>query len=157
MEKVRITIWFDLDVVEGFKALLKAIFAGDLDAWRTATERVGLLREGAPYTTPELWEHMQWFWAPILKDEVTFTPELAGEMVRRNTMTTGPGGQLNRHLNIPAGMVFLSRINFGLAGVLAGLEARGPWRGIIGEYILGGPPTTDLGRLSAETSIGPGV
>jgi hypothetical protein len=54
-------------------------------------------------------------------------------------------------------MVFLSRINFGLAGVLAGLEARGPWRGIIAEYVHGEPPCTDLGRLSAATSRGPAV
>ena len=148
---------FEMIVVERFKNLLKAIYAGDLEAWRAATERVGLLREAAPYSTDELWEHMQWFWAPVLQEEVTFTRELAAEMVRRNAQTTGAGGQINRHLNIPAGMVFLSRINFGLAGLFAGLEARGPWRGIVAEYLYDGPPSTELGRRSAASSAGPSV
>jgi predicted unusual protein kinase regulating ubiquinone biosynthesis (AarF/ABC1/UbiB family) len=143
---------FGEDVVARFKALLEALFAGDLERWRAATERVGILLPNAPFTTEALWDHMQWFWAPVLQDEVTFTRELAGEMVRRNSQGTGEGGRINRHLNIPAGMVFLTRINYGLAGLLAGLEARGPWRSIIGEYVSGGPPATELGRQSAKSS-----
>ena len=148
---------FEPEVVDRFKRLLGALYAGDLPGWRSAVERVGILREGAPYSTEQLYEHMKWFWAPVLEERVTFTKELAAEMVRRNTQATGEGGMINRWLNIPAGMVFLSRINFGLAGLLAGLEAEGPWRGIIAEYVFGSPPCTELGRLSAETSVGPGI
>jgi len=97
---------------------------------------------------------MHWYWAPILGERVTFTPELAGEMVRRNTQTTGLGGQINRWCNVPQGMVFLTRINFGLAGLFAGLNATGPWRAIVEEYVNDIPPTTDLGRLSAAASRG---
>jgi hypothetical protein len=100
---------------------------------------------------------MHWFWAPVLEDEVRFTPELAGEMIRRNTMTTGQGGQINRWCNVPAGMVFLTRINFGLAGLLASFEARAPWRAIVREYVYDEPPCTELGRLSAATSRGPAI
>ncbi|MFN0147537.1 MAG: ABC1 kinase family protein [Dehalococcoidia bacterium] len=137
---------FSKETVEQFKRLIRALYAGDLERWRAATEEVGLLRPGAPFATAELYEHMRWFWAPVLEEEVTFTRELAAEMVRRNTMTTGRGGEINRQLAIPPGMVFLSRINFGLAGVLAGLEAHGPWRGIIGEFVDGAPPCTPMGR-----------
>jgi hypothetical protein len=144
-------------VVEQFSALIRALYDGDLERWRAATETVGLLRPGAPQTTEQLYAHMQWFWAPVLEPEVTFTRELAAEMVRRNAQTTGEGGQINRQLNIPAGMVFLSRINFGLAGLFAALEARGAWRGIIAEYILDRPPSTDQGRLSAATTRGPSI
>jgi predicted unusual protein kinase regulating ubiquinone biosynthesis (AarF/ABC1/UbiB family) len=148
---------FPMTVVHQFETLITALLAGDLEGWRAAAEAVGILREGAPYTTAELYEHMHWFWKPILEPEVTFTRELASEMVRRNSQTTGHGGQINRHLNIPAGMVFLSRINFGLAGLFAALEARGPWRGIIREYIHGDPPSTELGRQSAATTDGPSI
>ena len=137
---------FSTETVERFKRLIRALYAGDLDRWRTATEEVGILKAGAPFATEELYEHMRWFWAPVLEDEVTFSRELAAEMVRRNTMATGRGGEINRQLNIPPGMVFLSRINFGLAGVLAGLEARGPWRGIIAEFVDGAPACTAIGR-----------
>jgi hypothetical protein len=104
-----------------------------------------------------LYEHMHWYWSPVLEGELTFTPELAREMVRRNTQTTGLGGRINQQCNVPEGMVFLTRINFGLAGLLGRLHARGPWRGIVREYVDGEPPCTDLGRLSAATSPGPSV
>jgi predicted unusual protein kinase regulating ubiquinone biosynthesis (AarF/ABC1/UbiB family) len=145
---------FEQEAVDRFRALLAALFDGDLEAWRAAAERVGILRPEAPFTTEELYEHMHWFWKPVLSEEVTFTRELAAEMVRRNSQTTGHGGAINKHLNIPRGMVFLTRINFGLAGMFAGLEATGRWRAIISEYVYGLPPQTPLGELSAATSPG---
>jgi len=143
---------FSPDHVAGFTKVLRALIADDREAWRRATEDIGILKRDAPFTTEELYEHMHWYWAPILEPEVTFTPELAGEMIRRNTQTTGLGGQINRYCNVPEGMVFLTRINFGLAGLMANLRARGPWRAIIEEYIDGKEPSTELGRLSAATS-----
>ena len=100
---------------------------GDKEAWRRHEERRHP-RPGAPFTTEELYEHMHWYWAPILEDEVTFTPELAAEMVRRNTQTGGHGRPHQPRCNVPEGMVFLTRINFGLAGLLAGLTPAGRGR-----------------------------
>jgi predicted unusual protein kinase regulating ubiquinone biosynthesis (AarF/ABC1/UbiB family) len=148
---------FPDDVVTQFRGLIDTLMRGDFEAWRRATEGVGILRPGAPFSTEELYDHMHWFWEPILHERVTFTRELAAEMVRRNAATTGQGGAINRHLNIPPGMVFLTRINFGLAGVLAAIDADGPWRGIVREYVYGEPPSTELGRRSAASSTGPSV
>ncbi len=148
---------FTPEMIAGFVRVIHALLADDHDAWRAAVEDIGILRRDAPFTTEQLWEHMHWYWAPILEPEVTFTPELAGEMIRRNTQTTGEGGRINKYCNVPPGMVFLTRINFGLAGVLSQLRARGPWRDIIREYIDGIPPVTELGRLSAATSRGASV
>ncbi|MCC7363083.1 MAG: AarF/ABC1/UbiB kinase family protein [Dehalococcoidia bacterium] len=143
---------FSPEVITRFGAVITAFVAGDREAWRHATEDVGILRKDAPFTTDELWDHMHWYWAPIMAEEITFTPELAAEMIRHNTQTTGHGGAINRHCNVPEGMVFLTRINFGLAGVMANLHARGPWQRIILEYVEGTPPSTPLGELSAATS-----
>lgn len=148
---------FDPETIASFARVIDALFAGDLERWRAMTEAVGILRPGAPYTTQQLYDHMHWFWKPVLSERVTFTRDLATEMVRRNAQVTGEGGAINKCLDIPEGMVFLTRINFGLAGVLAGLNAEGPWRSIIAEYVHGGPPSTDLGRLSAATSRGPAI
>jgi hypothetical protein len=148
---------FGSATLAGFKRIIRALLAGDHEAWRTATEDIGILLPNAPFSTEDLYDHMHWYWAPILAGQVEFTPELAGEMVRRNTQTTGPGGQINRHCNVPDGMVFLTRINFGLAGLFAGLRARGPWRGIVEEYVEDAPPCTSLGALSASASGGCGV
>lgn len=145
---------FSPAVVDGFGAIIRALVAGDLPRWRAAVEHAGILHREAPYTTEQLYEHLHWFWAPILAGTVEFTPELAGEMVRRNAQTTGEGGAINKWCNIPEGMVFLTRINFGLAGLMAGLRAAGPWQGIIREYVDGAPPCTVLGEQSAATSVG---
>jgi predicted unusual protein kinase regulating ubiquinone biosynthesis (AarF/ABC1/UbiB family) len=144
---------FSRATVGGFCVILDALIRQDLEAWRRGCEAVGILRQEAPWSTADLYEHMHWFWAPVLAPEVEFTPELAAEMVRRNTMTTGDGGRINRWLNIPEGMIFLTRINFGLAGLLASIGATGPWQGIIREYVYDEAPCTELGRRSAETSI----
>lgn len=143
---------FSRETVDGFCSILDGLIRGDREAWRAACEEIGILKRGAPWSTAELYEHMHWFWAPVLEPELTFTRDLAAEMVRRNMMTTGEGGRINRWLNIPEGMVFLTRINFGLAGLLASIDAHGPWRGIIREYVYDEPPCTELGRLSAATT-----
>jgi hypothetical protein len=143
--------------IAGFERVLHALMDEDIEEWRSGIIKMGILRADAPFTTDELYEHMHWYWAPILCDELTFTPELASEMVRRNTQTTGIGGRINQHCNVPEGMVFLTRINFGLAGLLASLRAHGPWRAITAEYIGETGPSTELGRLSEATSPGPSV
>jgi predicted unusual protein kinase regulating ubiquinone biosynthesis (AarF/ABC1/UbiB family) len=148
---------FSDETLEGFKRVIRALIVGDHEAWRRATEGIGILLPDAPFTTEELYEHMHWYWAPVLEEQVTFTPALAAEMVRRNTQTGGLGGRINRHCNVPVGMVFLTRINFGLAGMFAALEAKGPWRDIVREYVEDAPPCTELGRLSVATSRGPAV
>lgn len=145
---------FSNETVEAFAHVVRPLMRGDKLAWQAGTEALGILKPGSPFTNEQLYEHMHWYWAPIIGAEVTFTPELAGEMVRRNTQTGGLGGQINRWCNVPEGMVFLTRINFGLAGLFAGLLARGPWAAIVGEYVDATPPTTELGRLSQATSKG---
>jgi len=148
---------FSDETIAGLARILRPAMDGDHEEWRRAVEAIGILRPDAPFSTEELWEHMHWYWAPVLEDAITFAPELAAEMVRRNTQTTGIGGRINQHCNVPEGTVFLTRINFGLAGLLANLGARGPWRGIIREYIEGAPPCTELGRISVATTRGPAV
>ncbi len=145
---------FSQETLDGFMRLIRALNVGDREEWRRATEAVGILLPDAPFSTDEIYEHMHWYWAPILEERVRFTRELAAEMVRRNTMTTGIGGKINRYCNVPAGMVFLTRINFGLAGLFAGLGTEGPWQAIVKEYVDGEPPSTELGRLSAASTKG---
>ncbi|MGH2633079.1 MAG: ABC1 kinase family protein [Tepidiformaceae bacterium] len=151
---------FSQETLDGFKAVIRALTDGndpDHERWRAATECIGILLPNAPFPTEELYEHMHWYWAPILGDEIEFTPALAAEMVRRNTQTGGLGGRINRHCNVPEGMVFLTRINFGLAGLMAGLKAIGPWKAIVCEYVDETEPSTALGWESKRSSRGPWV
>ena len=86
----------------------------------------------------------------ILEDGVTFTPELAGAMIKQNLALTGEAGRVNRQLNIPRGVVFTQRITFGFTGLMASMRATGPWRSITAEYVLGTEPSTPLGVLSRQ-------
>ena len=58
-----------------------------------------------------------------------------------NTVNTGCGND----------SVHISKAD-GLAGLLGSLRAKGPWLVIVREFVEGARHTTELGRLSAETS-----
>jgi predicted unusual protein kinase regulating ubiquinone biosynthesis (AarF/ABC1/UbiB family) len=148
---------FSEETIGKFMRIIRALLDDEREEWRAAIVDAGILRPDAPFTTEELYEHMHWYWKPILEDDVRFTSALAAEMVARNTATTGIGGRINKWCNVPEGMVFLTRINFGLAGLLGSLHARGPWRAIVREYVEGAGPSTELGRLSEATSRGMAV
>ena len=108
--------------------------------------------EGVELTNEELWEQMHIYYTFILEDNVPFTPDIAAAMIRQNLQLTGETGRINRQLNIPQGVVFTQRITFGFTGLMASIRAVGPWRSITAEYVLGGEPCTELGRLSARFS-----
>jgi predicted unusual protein kinase regulating ubiquinone biosynthesis (AarF/ABC1/UbiB family) len=129
-------------------AMIGGVVTGDLEAWRAGMVEVGYVPGDLPLTTEELWEHMRIYYSFILEDGVRFTPELAGALVRHNLALNGAVGRVNRQLNIPGGMVFTQRINFGFTGLMAAVEAAGPWKGITEEYVLGRGPVTRLGEAS---------
>lgn len=129
-------------------AMIAGVVTGDYAAWRAGMVDVGYVPADLSLTTEELWEHMRIYYSFILEDGVRFTPELAGALVRHNLALSGEAGRVNRQLNIPGGMVFTQRINFGFAGLMAALTAAGPWKGITEEYVLHRPPVTSLGEAS---------
>ena len=145
---------FSTETVEAFMVLIRALLAGDHEAWRSAHEAVGILRPGAPFTTADL------------TSTCTGTGRRSSPMRSRSRRSSpakwsaatprrpGWAADINRWCNVPEGMVFLTRINFGLAGLFAGLNATGPWRAIVEEYVAGRAPCTELGELSAKTSRG---
>jgi predicted unusual protein kinase regulating ubiquinone biosynthesis (AarF/ABC1/UbiB family) len=141
---------FEPQLMRNINEVVAGVVTADIERWRQGMEAVGYVPEGANLTTDELWQQMRVYYTFILNDGVTFTPELAGAMVKQNLAMTGEAGRINRKLTIPSGVVFIQRITFGFTGLLAGLRATGPWRSITEEYVLGKPPSTHLGRLSAQ-------
>ncbi|MDZ7729472.1 MAG: AarF/UbiB family protein [Dehalococcoidia bacterium] len=57
---------FSDDVLEGFRRIVRALIEDDRTEWREAVEDIGILSRDAPFDTETLYEHMHWYWAPIL-------------------------------------------------------------------------------------------
>ena len=53
-------------------------------------------------------------------------------------------------LNLPVSFVMLDRVVWGISALLGKLGAHGPWRSMMNEYLIDGPPSTPLGRLEAD-------
>jgi predicted unusual protein kinase regulating ubiquinone biosynthesis (AarF/ABC1/UbiB family) len=143
---------FEPDLLGEINGVVRGVVTGDIEAWRRGMERIGYVPAGSELTTDQLWQQMKLYYTFILKDGVTFTPELSAAMVRQHLALTGEAGRINRQLNIPAGVVFIQRITFGFTGLMGSILANGPWRSITEEYVLGRPPSTALGEASARHS-----
>jgi hypothetical protein len=55
---------------------------------------------------------------------------------------------------MPPSFVILDRVVWGVSAILGKLEATGPWRHMLLEYIADGPPATDLGAAEAAWRAG---
>jgi predicted unusual protein kinase regulating ubiquinone biosynthesis (AarF/ABC1/UbiB family) len=143
---------FEPELRGKINTVVRGVLTDDLELWRSAMESIGYLPPGLELSTDTLWQQMQVYYAFILEDGVSFTPEMAAQMVRQNLAITGETGRINRQLTIPGGVVFIQRITFGFSGLMAGILAQGPWKSITAEYVLDAPPATELGRQSQAFS-----
>ena len=61
----------------------------------------------------------------------------------------GPHAEVIEQLNMPASFVILDRVVWGVDALLGKLEVTAPWRAMLLEYRVGGPPATELGVAEA--------
>jgi predicted unusual protein kinase regulating ubiquinone biosynthesis (AarF/ABC1/UbiB family) len=122
----------------------------DGERFRAALERAGFLQAGAPVSTAMVVDHLGAYYRMAMRDApMTITPEYASGLVRRYFDTRSP---LAPYSNVPRTYVVLQRINLGMYGVLASLNATANWRRIAGEIwpFVGGPPSTPMGEAEAR-------
>lgn len=89
-------------------------------------------------------------YTPYLTDEFTFTREWMRDTIATIFDVQGPHADVIAQINMPPSFVILDRVVWGVSAILGKLEATGPWRAMLLEYIADGPPATDLG--AAEES-----
>jgi hypothetical protein len=58
----------------------------------------------------------------------------------------GPHAAVIEKLNMPPSFVILDRVVWGISAILGRLEVSAPWRAMLLEYRIGGPPATPLGE-----------
>jgi predicted unusual protein kinase regulating ubiquinone biosynthesis (AarF/ABC1/UbiB family) len=139
--------------IEVLESMIQAmVLDHDIPRYRAILERIGMLQGGLSFTDAEVEDYFGHFYDFVLRDEVaTITPEYASETVRRFFDTSGPFGPIMKAANVPPAFVIIQRINLGLYAIFGQLRATANWRRISEELwpIVGGPPTTELGRQAA--------
>ena len=136
----------DQDLAPLVAALQCLVIENDGDGFRSAIERAGFLRPGAPVTTDTVVDRFGLFYSTVLRDKpMTITPAFASSIVRRFFDARGP---LAPYTDVPRAYLILQRINLGLYAVLGSLNATGNWRRMAAEMwpFVNGPASTAIGE-----------
>jgi hypothetical protein len=71
-------------------------------------------------------------------------------MIRTTTDPRAGYLDLLRRLNLPPDYLMLNRIQWGVNSILGRLRATANWYRITDEFLIDGPPATDLGAQEAD-------
>jgi hypothetical protein len=144
---------FTPDEVAVMESMIQAmVIDRDIPRYRQILTGIGMLQDDSAFTDQQIEDYFGHFYEFVLADETTtITSEYASETVRRFFDTSGPYGDVMKAANVPPAFVIIQRINLGLYAIFGQLHATGNWRQISNELwpIVGGPPSTDLGREAA--------
>lgn len=144
---------FSPDEVAVMESMIQAmVLDHDIPRYRRILTDIGMLVPDAPFSDAEVEDYFGHFYDFVLRDEQsTITPDYASETVRRFFDTSGPHGEVMKAANVPPAFVIIQRINLGLYAIFGQLHATANWRRISEELwpIVGGPPSTELGRRAA--------
>jgi predicted unusual protein kinase regulating ubiquinone biosynthesis (AarF/ABC1/UbiB family) len=136
----------DQDLVPLVEALRCLVIENNGECFRSALERAGFLKPGAPVPTETVVDRFGLFYSTVLRDApMTITPAFASAIVRRFFDAKGP---LAPYSDVPRTYVILQRINLGLYAVLGSLNATANWRRIGSEFwpFVKGPASTPIGE-----------
>lgn len=92
-----------------------------------------------------LFEYVSSPYTPYLTDTFTFTRDWTRDTLGRIFDVQGPHQQVIETLNMPPSFVILDRVVWGVSAILGKLEAHGPWRAMLMEYLADGPPASAIG------------
>ncbi len=140
----------DTDLAPLADAVRFLVFEKDEEGFRSALERAGFLRAGAPVPTQAVVDRFGHFYGTVLQDQpMTITPAYSSAIVRRFFDSRSP---LAPYSDVPRTYVVMQRINLGLYAVLGSLNATANWRRIAEEIwpFRNGPPSTPIGRAEAR-------
>ncbi|MGI9053622.1 MAG: ABC1 kinase family protein [Ilumatobacteraceae bacterium] len=125
----------------------------DPDRLVAAMEQAGFLAPGHGLDTQSVFDYVSCPYRPYLVDEFTFTRDWMRETLTRIFDLNGPHAEVIAKLNMPASFVILDRVVWGVSAILGKLEVRNPWRDMLLEYRVGGPPATELGAAESAWRV----
>jgi predicted unusual protein kinase regulating ubiquinone biosynthesis (AarF/ABC1/UbiB family) len=119
-----------------------------------AMETAGFLRAGHGLAPDHVYDYVSSPYVPYLTDEFTFSRQWMIDTLGKIFDVQGPHGDVIESLNMPPSFVILDRVVWGVNAILGKLEAAGPFRAMILEYVADGEPATDLGAAEAAWRAG---
>jgi hypothetical protein len=129
-----------------FVEIGQALAADDREAGRSALEGMGVLNRRTP-EVDAVWDHMKMINAPILHDEpFTFTTAGVRSIAAAGFDPRSSAFQTLRKIGMPGVLITFNRMSFGLASLLARLEATANWQALARELWHGDPSATALGK-----------
>jgi len=130
--------------------IVQALITEDRERCRIALEGLGVLSRKTP-EIDAVWEHLKMMNAPILEDrDFTVDPPLVQGIAAAGFDPRSSAFQTLRKVGIPGVMVTFNRMSFGVASLIARLEATRNWQAIAREMWFGEEPRTDLGRAERD-------
>ncbi len=125
----------------------------DPDRLVAAMEQSGFLAEGHGLDPAKVYDYVSSPYRPYLVDEFTFTRDWMRETLARIFDLNGPHGEVIAKLNMPPSFVILDRVVWGVSAILGKLGVTNPWRAMLLEYRIDGPPATELGAAEAAWRV----
>ncbi len=121
----------------------------DPDRLLDAMETSGFLRTGHGLDAALVFDYVSSPYRPYLTDDFTFTRQWMIDTLNKIFDVQGPHADVIESLNMPPSFVILDRVVWGVNAILGKLEATGPFRAMLLEYVADGEPVTDLGAAEA--------
>ena len=119
-----------------------------------AMEASGFLRDGHGLAPELVFDYVRSPYIPYMTDEFTFTRDWMAETLGTIFDVQGPHQPVIEALNMPPSFVILDRVVWGVSAILGKLEAHGPWRAMLLEYLIDGEPATTMGADEATWLAG---
>jgi predicted unusual protein kinase regulating ubiquinone biosynthesis (AarF/ABC1/UbiB family) len=117
-----------------------------LGTWRACVE-AEFLRSSAPVSPEEVFAYwrglLEMFWR---EQPLAFTPEHAANMAEHAFSPRGPAANALRHCTPSPEYTVMTRIELGVASLVAQLHACNYWQSIAGEFYGGEEPLTEMGK-----------
>ncbi|HEY5664529.1 MAG TPA: AarF/ABC1/UbiB kinase family protein [Ilumatobacter sp.] len=126
----------------------------DPERLMVAMEHSGFLRPGHGLDAGHLFDYVSSPYVPYLTDEFTFTRQWMIDTIAKMFDVQGPHADVITQLDMPPSFVILDRVVWGVNAILGKLEAHGPFRAMLLEYVANGEPASDLGAAEAAWRAG---
>ena len=132
------------------KEIAVSLIEDDRERGRGALEGLGILNRKTP-EIDAIWQHLRLLNSPILVDKpLTIDRKMIQEIGSAGFDPRSPAFNALRKVGVPGVVITLNRMGFGVASLLARLEATRNWQAIMREMWFGDPSATTAGRAEQE-------